>query len=634
MSKCEDAAAYFWDFTSRSWMQWTGDRERLTLSHLAKWDHIVLKRQKLIQTRKIENLLDLGTRTMINRQTLEVVDEDTILILSEPMTIPGVEKAMHGDGHSTKDLKEIAKKIMKSTTDNGIVKEKTAVRITRINDFKTRVEFFAKVDYRSGTSDKSTRLSLERLLDETASMHVTFARRTELHKMSEDVGEALGCDLVWDGGQSGGSHLRTFSKPHHLEEVMKSSKALIAVAAKYPWIEALIKRTLKGDLAGARSTDTKLECLEENEAKIIGKSLMPCLKSRKTPRAGVEKWEGQNLAIKELFMEFPWMKEMFVGIAEGVVKSAPWGLFWRVFLGAMVSIVDIVTDVVVAYTFWTEGRKSYFWLTVTMILVSMVLQGSLVVGQNYRRGLKILLLELIPVVTAFKPATDAYKVASGQKMASGNFFDPLTEMTYAKCIEMFAESIPGVLIQIVAVTTTEGSISSIVWTSLAASAATTGYTAATISYNYDTDPSKREEDPNFFGYVPETMFRGFMVFFSMSVFSACMLLVRSVTLILLGLCQTSYAIAFFSLDMVVYILVKIIMGDFHYWIPGDGFVAILVSLSMRVITKTIVDFTQIVHYRHPYELGGLNWCFGLILSLVALPGARIIYDAEVGNEQG
>ena len=47
------------------------------------------------------------------------------------------------------------------------------------------------------------------------------------------------------------------------------------------------------------------------------------------------------------------------------------------------------------------------------------------------------------MLIGFKPALDAYRVASGAEQEKGQILDPVTEMTCMKGIEMFAESIPG-----------------------------------------------------------------------------------------------------------------------------------------------------------------------------------------------
>ena len=45
--------------------------------------------------------------------------------------------------------------------------------------------------------------------------------------------------------------------------------------------------------------------------------------------------------------------------------------------------------------------------------------------------------------------------------------------------------------------------------------------------------------------------------------------------------------------------------------------------------KVVGDFTSIVHFRHPYELGGMYWLFGFVLTIGCLPVAIIL--AEIGD---
>ena len=72
-----------------------------------------------------------------------------------------------------------------------------------------------------------------------------------------------------------------------------------------------------------------LNCLDEDDARILGNNLMPALKTNKTVAAGIDQWRGQNKAVDELLMEFPWLKGLFVVLGQDVVNAAPWGLRWR-----------------------------------------------------------------------------------------------------------------------------------------------------------------------------------------------------------------------------------------------------------------------------------------------------------------
>jgi hypothetical protein len=77
------------------------------------------------------------------------------------------------------------------------------------------------------------------------------------------------------------------------------------------------------------------------------------------------------------------------------------------------------------------------------------------------------------------------------------------------------------------------------------------------------------------------------------------------------------------------LLVKVLRGDFWYWIPAGGNVEIVSSIVARVLVKAVTDFTSIVQFRHPYELGGMYWLFGFVLTMGSLPAAIII--AERGS---
>ena len=142
----------------------------------------------------------------------------------------------------------------------------------------------------------------------------------------------------------------------------------------------------------------------------------------------------------------------------------------------------------------------YFKASVASLGVSIGLQLLVVFFQNKKLGLGRVLKEAFPVLIGFKPAVDAYNIAKGKKQEIGQSLDPLAEMTFMKAIEMFAESIPGVIIQLMAIATGGGDVAA--WVSVVVSALTTGYGGAVISYDWDTDPERREQTPDFYGYVP------------------------------------------------------------------------------------------------------------------------------------
>ena len=98
--------------------------------------------------------------------------------------------------------------------------------------------------------------------------------------------------------------------------------------------------------------------------------------------------------------------------------------------------------------------------------------------------------------------------------------------------------------------------------------------------------------------------------------SSLLLLIRSFSAAMLKLVNKRYFVLFMAGDMALYLLQKVARGDFHYWFPIDGALGLLLSLLMRVIMKTITDFTGIVHFRGPQELGGLFWTMNMVLAIL------------------
>jgi hypothetical protein len=310
---------------------------------------------------------------------------------------------------------------------------------------------------------------------------------------------------------------------------------------------------------------------------------------------------------------------MIETIAVNLFKNSKIGLKARVTFGAVTSMADLLTDVYVTYMFRSDEKYGYFKASLASLVVSIGLQISVVWAQNKKLGMKRVLREWIPILFGYKPAVDAYRVAIGSKQEVGVATDPMLEMTLMKGIEMFAEAIPGVIIQLMAIATSDKSVGISAWLSVAVSAITTGFASATISYDWDTDPSRRGQTPAFYGYIPAKASKRTVVFVSMMLLSAGMLLIRCTTIVLLALIGGNWAFLYIGADLGLYLLVKILRGDFWYWIPLGGNIEIVSSILMRVIVKIIIDFTSNMQARHPNEVGGTSWLFGLVLTMVSLP---------------
>jgi hypothetical protein len=85
--------------------------------------------------------------------------------------------------------------------------------------------------------------------------------------------------------------------------------------------------------------------------------------------------------------------------------------------------------------------------------------------------------------------------------------------------------------------------------------------------------------------------------------------------------------------MGVYLAQKIARRDFAHWASPEGsFSEVAASLLMRVVVKTLVDYTGNVQLRGSAELGGLYWVINVFMAVAAsFASIKIYYAVETDN---
>ena len=259
--------------------------------------------------------------------------------------------------------------------------------------------------------------------------------------------------------------------------------------------------------------------------------------------------------------------------------------------------------------------------------------------QNYSKP-TLLLRDFLIVVTGMRPAYGAYKVCMGKEMEEQHVVDAINELTAIKVVEIVCESVPGCVLQMFAMLKKmqqNEAIGRAEVASVVVSALTTGYSSATISYDYDTDPVKRKETPDFYGYIPDEGGVRTLLLVCMTVNSALLLLMRSFSAAMLMQVRKRYVIYYMTIDHSIYVGIKLLRGDFYYWFPIDGVMGLLVSFFIRVFAKIVVDFVGVLQFRHGYEVGGFYWTLNMFLAqLMSFVSVFIFFDSggqgiEVGR---
>ena len=627
----EEAAAFMWMFDSRAFVEFAGEQDRKVVFTKSAFKKKVIKYR---QMKSKKGGLRHTKRHFANEMSFHRIDRDTIIILSEPTELDEQDKIDGGDEQTAAIQRAIARgrrmsvsdKLRSSFlghTDISITGSETiALRLVRTSKNRTIIDMVAEMDL-GELPLNIAKDTMEKALAELPSTQIYFELLKSVADMETDDGRILGHAMLWRVLGEG--------KFERVQRILERSAALRELTKKHSWLPLFFQELRKGKLVLNSSVSTKLACITSKEARQIGKNMIPALKSRKTAEAGILQWKHQNPAMDELTRTHPWVENLLVILARGIVKSAAWGLMWRVSVGAILSFLDLTTDIYVGYEFFAQKRYLFGGLTVGSIGLSMILQVVVVLFQNRKKFLSRIVKECIYVVSGLKAPVDAYKVAMGSEKEMDSFFDPLMEMTYSKMIELFAESIPGCVIQICGYMTNPDP-DGMALASIIISALTAGFTGAQISYDMDTDPSKRATKPHFYGYVPDVAAKRTIVFITMVFMNASMLLVKSLAVALFIRLGSNYVLGYFAIDLGVFFAIKIWNRDFTYYLPLEGFwFTLVISCLIRFICKIIADFTGIVHMRHPGEMGGAYFTFNVMSSLCALLVATKVNDDRFGD---
>jgi len=116
----------------------------------------------------------------------------------------------------------------------------------------------------------------------------------------------------------------------------------------------------------------------------------------------------------------------------------------------------------------------------------------------------------------------------------------------------------------------------------------------------------------------------------MTVFSALHNLSRSLGCALLAASSNKLILTFlYTGEILFYLTYKVARGDFIYFVPfKEIHWSLILSFVERVLTKTVVDFSGCLHYRHPLEMGGLAFSLSMVWAQVFPFVALQLFEGE------
>ncbi|GMI19234.1 hypothetical protein TeGR_g13668, partial [Tetraparma gracilis] len=418
-----------------------------------------------------------------------------------------------------------------------------------------------------------------------------FLSRRGLGGWDEEDGEAVGEVLV----------TKTDAEKHHesgetraearVGAMMEAHKGLKELGQKHEWIEVLLKKVVANKLRPAGDSKVKL---------------------------------------------YVWFRPMMDTIAQRLLESVGWGLKMRLYTGAGLSTMDLISDVFMIYTYATTGYQGTALSLAVMVGLCVGVQLITTFLQTRNAPRVVMIKEMLSVLSGVASGIHAMRVANGADQSEHAAMHPEMELVFTRCTEMVFESVPGTVLQISTCLQSmkgDDGFSKVALGSIIVSALTTGFSAATISFDFDVNPKRRRDEPDFYGYIPDAASSRTLIFLCMIINCALLLLVRSVSMALLAMVGSKWVLAYLVSDMGLYFVYKILRRDLWHWVALEGAASVVESVLERFVVKVLVDFTGVVQFRGAGEMGASYFTFNMIMALAASFVATRVYYASLDEPE-
>ena len=209
----------------------------------------------------------------------------------------------------------------------------------------------------------------------------------------------------------------------------------------------------------------------------MGASFLKFLNVAATEEGAFASWVKKHPAMHELATNHEFFKPLMLTLGKAIRTSATWQKLGLSIGAALMSMLDVATDIFTINIYRRLGKHETADLMILFVILSLSLQLILVVVVHHRNQRKML-IELFGTVTFTKPAFNKFRVLTNAKMKGHATMPPVSEMMMFKLAEVFSESIPMSVIQVVNVL----EIEELDWFVLGALLTSVVFVAEAVSY--------------------------------------------------------------------------------------------------------------------------------------------------------
>ena len=511
--------------------------------------------------------------------------------------------------------------------------------ITKMAPSVTQVEFVTRLDIGLDVPKTLMEYYTVYQLRRVTGIMTYFQKLRRLEELDSKDGMLMGEVFVTKIKKEKNRPKGESAEEARVNELYKEYRALEELDKIHHPFKDLMIATLRNKIRRAPDLKVRLDNLSSMEGQVIGGGLALALITNTAPESAVDEWIHRYPSLIEFDTSFeffrPPNRPMMNVVGKRIQAASHTGVKYRTFSGAGLNLMDGASDIYMTVQYYQGGDYGFAKGVITTVLVNLFVQLLIVYIQNKKIGVKKLLLEAGTTVIMLKPAIDAARVASGAEQVKNQLMDVETEMALSRCAEIVAESIPSGIMQAYAFLLAKEK-SKAAAASIVISAMTISFAAVVLSWDVYTSPKKRKTAPDFYGYIKNDPNSRLLTFLAMLFVTCSHVLMKIIATVLVISVSGVWLAIYMGGDVLLFLLVKVIRGDFRYWLNVSDPAGIIFSFVERLFVKTILDFTCVFHTRHPYEVGGILFMGTVMQNQVGCFVAAKLYieyyDGEVDNK--
>ena len=112
--------------------------------------------------------------------------------------------------------------------------------------------------------------------------------------------------------------------------------------------------------------DLSLTDLNEATAIYLGQQFAMALLTHADAQSAVDEYIREYKALREFDAETPLFRIVLTKLAKLLLRKGVFGANLKLYIGAGLSVMDMVTDVIMINQFFAEGRDAYEWGSIVM----------------------------------------------------------------------------------------------------------------------------------------------------------------------------------------------------------------------------------------------------------------------------